>query len=119
MEVRFISHGGIITSLKVPDRNGVMDDVVLGYDTPADYAADTMYVGALIGRCANRIANGRFTLDGQPYVLLRNDPPNHLHGGHHGFHTVTWDVDPFDGAGQCGATLTTRAPTATRAIPAR
>jgi aldose 1-epimerase len=93
MTVRFLTHGGIIVSLTVPDRNAVPGDVVLGYDTLECYLADHAYMGALIGRYANRIANGRFPLDGVTYMLPRNDGPNQLHGGPHGFNTMLWDLE--------------------------
>ena len=74
--------GGVLQSLIVPDRNGVPTDVVLGFDTAADYQAQDCYIGALLGRCANRIAEGRVTLGGRQYQLACNDSGvNHLHGG--------------------------------------
>lgn len=102
MEVRVLDHGGIILSIRVPDRSGRLDDVVLGFDAPADYVAGNgPYFGALIGRYANRIAHGRFELDGQTYALATNQPPHHLHGGARGFDAVRWDVEPQeDGAGE-------------------
>jgi aldose 1-epimerase len=95
IRVRFISLGGIIQSIEVPDRNGVVDDVALGYDTLDRYLADKSYLGAIVGRYANRIAKGRFTLDGCQYRLATNDGANHLHGGPGGFHRVLWNVTPF------------------------
>jgi aldose 1-epimerase len=87
-----ITCGGIITSLVVPDRDGNAGDIVLGFDRPARYAEDPLppYFGALVGRYANRIARGRFTLDGHMYALAINDPPNHLHGGVRGFDKRVW-----------------------------
>ncbi|HET6765029.1 MAG TPA: hypothetical protein VFH27_15195, partial [Longimicrobiaceae bacterium] len=78
MRLRAIGYGGAIVSIHVPDRDGVMGDVVLGCDALADYVASEFYLGALIGRCANRIARGRFTLDGREYHLPVNNGPNHL-----------------------------------------
>ena len=80
-EVRFLTYGGVIVSLLAADRAGVLDDVTLGYDTLDAYLADTRYLGALVGRYANRIAGGRFTLDGREHRLATNDGANHLHGG--------------------------------------
>ncbi len=78
VEVRIITYGGIITSIRAPDRNGTPANVVLGFDTLTDYETkNTAYFGCITGRCANRIAGGRFTLDGVEYVLARNDGPNH------------------------------------------
>ena len=79
-EARIITYGGLVISLKVPDRNGQMGDVVLGYDKLEGYLQDTPYFGALIGRYGNRIAKGKFTLDGQQYTLVTNNFPNALHG---------------------------------------
>jgi aldose 1-epimerase len=94
MEVRFISYGGTITSIRVPDREGQVAEVTLGHDTLAGYVEDSRWFGALVGRYANRIAGGRFSLDGRDYILERNDGPNHLHGGSGGFHRAVWEVEP-------------------------
>jgi aldose 1-epimerase len=94
IELRFIAYGGIIQSLRVPDRAGRFADVTLGYDTLAEYERDTTYFGALVGRYGNRIARGRFTLDGREHRLATNNGPNHLHGGVRGFNKVLWDVAP-------------------------
>ncbi|MGH7969171.1 MAG: aldose epimerase family protein, partial [Limisphaerales bacterium] len=90
-EARISNYGGIVESLKVPDRNGKLGDVVLGYDNLADYIKETPYFGALIGRYGNRIARGKFTLDGQQYTLATNNYPNALHGGNKGFDKVVWE----------------------------
>lgn len=92
MRVRFLEIGGIITSIEVPDRDGKAANVVLAYETPDEYAADTAYLGALIGRYANRIAGAAFTLDGTLYPLPANDATNHLHGGRSGFNRARWRV---------------------------
>ena len=105
MAVRFIAYGGSIVSLEVPDRTGRIADVVLGYDSLEGYEADRHYLGALIGRYANRIAKGRFTLDGHVHSVTVNDGPNHLHGGRRGFHKVPWDVTPFEDGDVTGALL--------------
>lgn len=110
MEVRFIERGGTIVSLRVPDRFGKMADITPGYDTAEEYERDTRYFGSLIGRFANRIANGRFTLDGVEYVLPLNDGRNHLHGGPRGFDKVEWRVAPFQHPGCVGAVLCHRSP---------
>jgi aldose 1-epimerase len=90
MEARIMTYGGIVESLKVPDRNGRLDDVVLGYDNLAGYLTNSPFFGALIGRYGNRIAKGQFTLDGQTYTLPTNNPPNSLHGGDKGFFARIW-----------------------------
>lgn len=93
MKVRVMTLGAAIQSLFVPDRWGSSGDVVLGFDTAQEYFQDTHYFGATVGRFANRIAKGRFTLDGHVYVLTTNDHSNHLHGGKHGFDKVIWALD--------------------------
>ncbi|HEY1489894.1 MAG TPA: aldose epimerase family protein, partial [Verrucomicrobiae bacterium] len=93
MEATIMTYGGIVTSLKVPDKNGKFDDVVLGYDNLGGYLTNSPYFGALIGRYGNRIANGKFSLDGVEYTLAKNNGPNHLHGGVKGFDKVVWAVD--------------------------
>jgi aldose 1-epimerase len=88
-------YGVIVTELHVPDKNGKMGDVVLGYNHVEDYIKDTPYFGALIGRYGNRIAKGMFTLDGKKYQLATNNGPNHLHGGIKGFDKVVWKAHPM------------------------
>ena len=93
VEVRFTNYGGIITSLKTPDRNGAPADVVLGFDTIDGYLGYHPYFGAVIGRYANRIALGRFTIDGISHRLTMNSGPNHLHGGAKGFDKHIWQPE--------------------------
>ena len=90
IEVSIITYGGIITSIKTPDKKGNLENIVLGYDALQPYLKDDYFLGAIIGRCANRIANGRFTLDGNIYTLEKNDDPNNLHGGSKGLDKVLW-----------------------------
>ena len=90
--MQVINYGGIITSLSIPDRNGIMEDVVLGYDSLAGYLRSNPYFGSLIGRYGNRIARGKFSLDGKPYTLATNNGANHLHGGVKGFDKVFWNI---------------------------
>ena len=95
IEVRAITYGGILASIRVPDRRGRFDDVVLGHDTLDGYVSRSRYFGAIVGRYANRIARGRFTLDGRTYRLATNNGPNHLHGGVKGFDKVVWAAKSF------------------------
>ena len=88
VEAKVMSYGGIITSFKTPDKNGNMDDIVLGYDNLQGYLEATPYFGAIIGRYGNRIAKGKFTIDGVEYDLAVNNIGNHLHGGLKGFDKV-------------------------------
>ena len=93
MEARIMTYGGIIVSLTAPDREGHYADVVLGYDSPTEYfKGNGSYFGALIGRYGNRIARGKFALDGVSYKLMTNNGPNALHGGGVGFDKVVWKV---------------------------
>jgi aldose 1-epimerase len=90
VEAAICNYGGLVISLKVPDRFGGFGDVVLGYDNLADYIKDSPYFGAMIGRYGNRIDQGKFTLDGKEYTLAINNGPNALHGGLKGFDKVVW-----------------------------
>jgi aldose 1-epimerase len=94
MEAQIITYGGIITSLRVPDRNGTVANVVLGFDTLADYETKNPFFGCITGRCANRIAHGRFTLDGVEYILPTNGGLHHEHGGRVGFDKRVWTAAP-------------------------
>jgi aldose 1-epimerase len=94
MTARIMTYGGILMALRVPDRQGCLDDVVLGFDTLAPYLGEHPYFGALIGRYANRIAQGRFHLDGVSYQLACNHGANHLHGGRLGFDRRLWRARP-------------------------
>lgn len=96
MIVDIITYGGRITSVKVPDADGVYKNVVLGHDNLRDYEEDSFYLGALIGRYANRIAKGKFTLDSRTYGLATNNGENHLHGGNKGFDKVVWKAEVSD-----------------------
>ncbi|XP_062225820.1 uncharacterized protein LOC133924343 [Phragmites australis] len=97
--VKVTNWGATITSVVLPDSRGILADVVLGYDTIAEYVNGSSYFGALVGRVANRIANARFVLDGKVYHLYTNDGNNTLHGGHRGFSKVIWTVKEYVGGG--------------------
>jgi aldose 1-epimerase len=95
MQVRAITYGAIIQAIRVPDRSGHLGDVTLGYDSLQGYLTDSPYFGAVVGRYANRIARGRFTLEGRTYRLAANNGPNHLHGGVKGYDKVVWRARSF------------------------
>jgi aldose 1-epimerase len=100
IEIRAITYGGIITSLRTPDRNGEFGDIVLGFDGLEGYLKGHPFFGAIVGRYGNRIAGGKFTLDGRTYTLATNNGPNHLHGGNAGFDKKVWSAEPArDGVG--------------------
>src|SRR5437588_3666728 len=92
VEAKIMNYGGIVTSLKIPDRNGKLDDVVLGFNNLDAYLKHNPYFGAIIGRYGNRIAKGRFKLNGVEYKLAVNNGENHLHGGIKGFDKVVWNA---------------------------
>jgi aldose 1-epimerase len=106
IELRTIDYGGIVVSLRTPDRNGNFDDIVLGFDDVAGYEKWSPYFGALIGRYANRIAKGRFTLDGREYHLALNNGVNSLHGGIKGFDKVMWHAEPVQDSSGVGVVFT-------------
>lgn len=98
MVARITNYGAIVTSLLVPDRNGTLGDVVLGFDNVNDYVEKSPYFGAIVGRVANRIANATFQLEGKTYKLAANNPPHHLHGGKKGWDKVIWIAEPKETA---------------------
>ena len=105
VEVRIMTYGGTVVSLKVPDRGGKLGDVVLGYDDLEGYLKNNPYFGSIIGRYANRIAKGRFSLNGRQYVLAQNNGENHLHGGIKGFDKVVWKATEVQGSDSVGLSL--------------
>lgn len=105
MTVKITNFGGIVTSIRVPDKNGVIADVVLGFNTIQEYEQKHPFFGTLVGRFGNRIARGRFALDGKDYQLAINDGENHLHGGLIGFDKVVWDVAEINNDQEVGIRL--------------
>jgi len=97
VEIKITNYGGIVTSIKLPDKKGKFDDVALGYDNLQDYINNSPYFGCIVGRYGNRIGKAEFTLDDHKYTLVKNDGENHLHGGLRGFDKVLWDAEPFAG----------------------
>ena len=117
--VNVITYGAIITSIIAADRSGNPGDIVLGYDGLDGYLKDSPYFGAIVGRYANRIAKGRFTLDGATFQLPVNNGPNSLHGGTRGFDKVVWDAKPFETDSSGGVTLTYVSPDGDQGYPGR
>ncbi len=97
MTAKIMTYGAILTELHVPDKDGTLADVVLGFDSLDGYLKDHPYFGSNVGRCANRIANGKFTLDGKEYTLATNNGKHHLHGGAQGFNKKLWTAEPVAG----------------------
>jgi aldose 1-epimerase len=117
LEVDFLDYGGRITSIRVPDRGGIAEDVTPGYDRLEDYARDPLYLGAIVGRYANRIGGSRFALDGHEYLLTPNEGANQLHGGPGGFHQATWAV--VAAADGRSAVLSLESPAGDQGFPGR
>jgi len=105
LKARLMTYGAILVSLEVPDRNGNPADIVLGYDSLDEYFRNNPYFGAIVGRYGNRIAKGRFAIDGVTYSLATNNGENHLHGGLKGFDKVVWQAEPVEEAGAVGVKL--------------
>jgi aldose 1-epimerase len=93
MSVDIIERGAAVVSIKVKDKKEKFDDVIIGFDNPDDFKNNTVYFGVIAGRCANRIAKGKFQLNGKEYQLTINNPPNHLHGGINGLHSKIWHIE--------------------------
>jgi aldose 1-epimerase len=117
VEVRAISYGAIITSIRTLDKTGTPGDIVYGYDSLGAYVRDASYFGAVVGRFANRIARARFTLDGRPYTLAANDGANTLHGGRRGFNKVLWRGEPFTRGDTVGVTFRYTSPDGEEGYP--
>ncbi|WP_226992254.1 aldose epimerase family protein [Aliiglaciecola lipolytica] len=119
LEVDVISYGGIITRMLTPDKTGVMGNIVHGFDNLDDYVKSNPYFGAIIGRYGNRIAKGKFTLNGTEYHLATNDGENHLHGGMQGFDKNIWDMTPFATANSAGVVLRLTSPDGDQGYPGK
>ena len=117
VEVKAITYGCIITSIRTPDRTGKVADIVLGFDSLDGYLKDSPYFGAVVGRYGNRIAKGQFTLDGKTYTLATNNGPNHLHGGNKGFDKVVWKASEKSSADGVGVVFTRVSPDGEEGYP--
>ncbi|MFH1922705.1 MAG: aldose epimerase family protein [Planctomycetota bacterium] len=115
--VRLITFGATVTEMHVPDRNGRLDDVVLGFDRLEQYETESPYFGSTIGRVAFRITEGKFQLDGRPYQVSLNLGPHQLHGGVKGLSWVVWDAEPIDGAEGPAVKFTYRSPDGDQGFP--
>jgi aldose 1-epimerase len=119
MEVKILTYGGILQSIKVPDRSGRMANVTLGFDNIQDYVSKSPYFGCITGRYANRIAKGRFTLNGRAYQLPKNNGPNSLHGGNKGFDKQIWTASVIPAtSSSVGLKLTWTSPNGDQGYPA-
>ncbi len=112
-----MTYGAIVVSLRVRDRTGNLGDIVLGFDSLTGYVKHPVYFGAIVGRYGNRIAKGRFTLDGKTYRLAINNGPNHLHGGIKGFDKVIWQAEPFKGDSGVGVAFSHTSPDGDEGYP--
>jgi aldose 1-epimerase len=118
-EARIITHGAVLQALIAPDARGSLDDVVLGHDTFAGYLAERKFFGATVGRYANRIAKGQFSLDGETVQLAVNNGPNALHGGLDGFDRKLWEIADLDEGAEPAMTLTCVSPHGEENYPGR
>ncbi len=119
MTIRLMTRGATLIGVDVPDRDGHFDDVVFGFDTLPEYESEKyQYFGCTTGRCANRIAKGKFTLDGKDYELAINDEPNALHGGvERSIDKVVWDAKPFERSGERGVVFRYTSPDGEEGYP--
>jgi aldose 1-epimerase len=117
MEVKITNYGGIIVSIVVPDRQGKLADVVLGFEILTPYLDRHPFFGAVAGRYANRIAGAKFSLNGVEYTLAQNNGPNHLHGGLKGFDKAVWQAEEFSGQEGVGVNLTYLSPDGEEGYP--
>ncbi len=111
------NYGGVVVSIMAPDKDGNLADICLGFDTVAEYPEKTMYFGCIAGRYANRIAKGKFTLDGTEYTLATNNGDNHLHGGEKGFDQYIWKAETAENDGEPKLTLTHTSPDGDEGYP--
>ncbi len=117
VEVKIINYGAIVTSIKVPDRDGKLADIVLGYDSLSGYLGDNAFLGAIVGRYGNRIGKGKFKIDGEEYQVTVNDGENHLHGGKVGFNKVLWDAKVVSSTAEPALALTYVSPDGEEGYP--
>ncbi|MFZ2054680.1 MAG: aldose epimerase family protein [Candidatus Aminicenantales bacterium] len=119
LKARLMTYGAILVSLEVPDRSGNPGDIVLGYDSLDGYVKNDPYFGSIVGRYGNRIAKGRFTLDGVTYELATNNGENHLHGGIKGYDKIVWKAEPLRGDGEVGVKFSYLSPDGEEGYPGK
>ena len=120
MKVKMITYGATITDVEVPDRHGKIDNVTLCHDSLAGYLQEpSPFFGATVGRYANRIAKGKFTLDGKEYTLAVNNGKNHLHGGLKGFDKVVWQAEPMQSKDAVGVVFRYDSPDGEEGYPGK
>lgn len=117
LRLQCLTYGATITTLAVPDRDGMPGDVVLGFDALAPYETHQAYLGAVVGRYANRLGHGRFVLDGTTYDLPTNEGRHHLHGGPRGFDKHVWQAQPLEAPGSVGVRFSRRSPSGEQGYP--
>ena len=117
ISARVFSYGATLQTLKLPDKSGRIDDVVLGYPHLDSYLERPQYFGSTVGRFANRIAGARFSLDGRAYLLVANDGPNSLHGGLRGFDKAIWSIEDIACGGEASVTLARTSPDGEQGFP--
>lgn len=117
MSISFLNFGGVITKIIVPDRNGNVENVVLGFDRFDDYVKWSPYFGAVVGRVAGRIQGAKFQLDGKDYFLTANEGPNHLHGGRKGFNSRVWQAATFEKEQSVGVKFSYHSPDGEEGYP--
>lgn len=117
MSVEFLNYGGIITKILAPDREGNLENLVLGFGDYKDYLENPPYLGALIGKVAGRIQGAAFELNGETYPLAQNNGVNHLHGGPNGLHQVIWEGEPFQTSDEIGVVFTYTSPNGSGGYP--
>lgn len=119
MSVNIINFGAIVTAIYLPDRDGKAENITLGFDSLAGYEKKGPYFGAICGRCANRIADGKFTLNGKEYQLAQNNPPSHLHGGEAGFDKKVWAAESYSNPDEVGVRLSLVSPDGEEGYPGK
>lgn len=119
MSVNIINYGAIVTAVYLPDRDGKSENITLGFDTLEEYEKKGPYFGAICGRYANRIADGKFTLEGKEYQLAQNIPPSHLHGGEKGFDKKVWAAEGYSDENEVGVRLSYVSPDGEEGYPGK